>query len=180
MLYDNKAFYVFVTDDEFHTKKMYYKDNELNGRLIISYYELDDDIVIKINYPNKEILSKEVDLKTYKLKTKYYIERIESNGYEEYPTTYEKIYGLGIYKKFFVNGYTPDMNSVKKYLEYDYLEYNELDTIAENKKELSELEDLYNKCLDFDNPEIVKNKFLEYDKNFLNITKNFKDDEFLI
>ena len=72
------------------------------------------------------------------------------------------------------------MNSVKKYLEYDYLEYNELDTIAENKKELSELEDLYNKCLDFDNPEIVKNKFLEYDKNFLNITKNFKDDEFLI
>ena len=180
MLYDNKAFYVFVTDDEFHTKKMYYKDNELNGRLIISYYELDDDIVIKINYPNKEILSKEVDLKTYKLKTKYYIERIESNGYEEYPTTYEKIYGLGIYKKFFVNGYTPDMNSIKKYLEYDYLEYNELDTIAENKKELSELEDLYNKCLDFDNPEVVKNKFLEYDKNFLNITKNFKDDEFLI
>ena len=70
MLYDNKAFYVFVSDDEYLTKKMYYKSNELNGRLIISYYKLEDDIVIKINYPNKEILSKEVDLSNYALITK--------------------------------------------------------------------------------------------------------------
>lgn len=180
MLYDDKAFYIFVTDDEFHNKKMYYKDNELNGRLIISYYKKDNDIVIKINYPNKEILSKDVNLEEYELITKYYIERIESNGYEEYPTTYERIYGLGIYKKFFVNGYTPDMESIKKYLEYDYLEYDELDTIAENKKELSELQELYNKCLDFDNPELVKNKFLEYDKNYKEITMNFNESEFLI
>ena len=157
MLYDDKAFYIFVTDDEFHNKKMYYKDNELNGRLIISYYKKDNDIVIKINYPNKEILSKDVNLEEYELITKYYIERIESNGYEEYPTTYERIYGLGIYKKFFVNGYTPDMESIKKYLEYDYLEYDELDTIAENKKELSELQELYKE-----------------------ITMNFNESEFLI
>ena len=180
MLYDDKAFYVFVTDDEYHTKKMFYKSNELNGRLIISYYKKDDDVVIKINYPEKEILSKEVNLDDYELITKYYIERMESNGFEEYPTTYEKIYGLGIYKKFFVTGYTPDMTCIEKYLEYDYLEYEKLNTIAENKKELAELEDLYNKCLDFDNPEIVKKKFEEYDKNFLTITKNFKDEEFLI
>jgi len=180
MLYDDKAFYVFVTDDEYHTKKMFYKSNELNGRLIISYYKKDDDVVIKINYPEKEILSKEVNLDDYELITKYYIERMESNGFEEYPTTYEKIYGLGIYKKFFVTGYTPDMTCIEKYLEYDYLEYEKLNTIAENKKELAELEDLYNKCLDFDNPEVVKKKFSEYDKNFLNITKNFKDEEFLI
>ena len=181
MLYDDKAFYVFVSDDEYHTKKMYYRSNALNGRLIISYYKKDDDIVIKINYPNKEILSRQdVDLNEYKLITKYYIERMESDGYEEYPTTYEKIYGLGIYKKFFVTGYTPDMSCIEKYLEYDYLEYDELDTIAENKKELTELEDLYNKCLDFDNPNVVKKKFLEYDKNYLTITKNFKDEEFLI
>lgn len=179
MLYDDKAFYVFVSDDEYHTKKMYYKSNELNGRLIISYYKKDDDIVIKINYPDKEIFSKETDLKDYKLVTKYYIERMESNGYEEYPTTYEKVYGLGIYKKFFVEGYTPDMECIKKYLEYDYLEYEKLNTIAENKNELRELEDLYNKCLDFDNPVVVKKKFIEYDKNFETITKNFNDEEFL-
>ena len=164
MLYDDKAFYIFVSDDEYHNKKMYYRSNELNGKLIISYYKLDDDIVIRINYPDKEILSKEVDLTNYELITKYYIERMESNGFEEYPTTYEKIYGLGIYKKYFVTGYTPDMPCIKKYLEYDYLEYEKLNTIAENKKELRELEDLYNKCLDFDNPEVVKKKFTEYDK----------------
>ena len=175
MLYDDKAFYVFVSEDEYHTKKMYYKSNELNGRLIISYYKKEDDIVIKINYPGKEILSKEVDLKEYNIITKYYIERMESNGYEEYPTTYEKVYGLGTYKKFFVNGFNPSMSSVKKYLEYDYLEYEKLNTIADNKKELIELEDLYNKCLDFDNPEVVKKKFDEYDKNYKNITLNFKD-----
>jgi len=180
MLYDDKAFYIFVSDDEYHNKKMIYRTNELNGRLIISYYKKEDDIVIKINYPDKEIISKEVDLSNYDLITKYYIERMESNGFEEYPTTYEKIYGLGIYKKFFVSGYTPDMSCIKKYLEYDYLEYEKLDTIAENKKELTELEDLYNKCLDFDNPELVKKKFSEYDKNYLNITRNFKDEEFLI
>ena len=180
MLYDDKAFYVFVSDDEYLTKKMYYKSNELNGKLIISYYKLDDDIVIKINYPDKVIQSKEVDLTNYKLITKYYIERMEADGYEEYPTTYEKVYGLGIYKKYFVTGYTPDMPCIEKYLEYDYLEYEKLDTIADNKKELSELEDLYNKCLDFDNPIVVKKKFLEYDKNYLTITKNFKDEEFLI
>ncbi len=180
MLYDNKAFYVFVSDEEYHTKKMYYRGNELNGRLIITYYKKDDDIVIKINYPNKEIISKEIDLKDYEIVSKYYIERIESNGYEEYPTTYEKVYGLGIYKKYFVSNYNPEMSSVKKYLEYDYIEYDELKKIAENKKELSELQDLYNKCLDFDNPEIVKKKFSEYDKNFLEITKGFKDEEFLI
>ena len=90
MLYDNKAFYIFVSDDEYLTKKMYYKSNELNGRLIISYYKLEDDIVIKINYPNKEILSKEVDLSNYELITKYYIERMESDGYEVYPTTMKK------------------------------------------------------------------------------------------
>lgn len=179
MLYDNKAFYVFVSDDEYHTKKMYYKSNELNGRLIISFYKKDEDIVIKINYPEKEILSKEVNLDDYELVTKYFVERMESNGYEEYPTTYEKIYGLGTYKKYFVEGYTPDMSCVKKYLEYDYLEYEKLNTIAENKKELSELEDLYNKCLDFDDPEIVRKKFLEYDKNYKNITENFKEKEFL-
>ena len=179
MLYDDKAFYVFVSEDEYHTKKMYYKSNELNGRLIISYYKKEDDIVIKINYPDKEILSKDVDLKEYNIITKYYIERMESNGYEEYPTTYEKIYGLGTYKKFFVDGYNPNMSSVKKYLEYDYLEYEKLNTIADNKKELIELEDLYNKCLDFDNPEVVKKKFDEYDKNYKNITLNFKDEEFL-
>lgn len=179
MLYDDKAFYVFVSEDEYHTKKMYYKSNELNGRLIISYYNKEDDIVIKINYPGKEILSKEVDLKEYNIITKYYIERMESNGYEEYPTTYEKVYGLGTYKKFFVNGFNPSMSSVKKYLEYDYLEYEKLNTIADNKKELIELEDLYNKCLDFDNPEVVKKKFDEYDKNYKNITLNFKDEEFL-
>ena len=151
MLYDDKAFYIFVSDDEYHNKKMYYRSNELNGKLIISYYKLDDDIVIRINYPDKEILSKEVDLTNYELITKYYIERMESNGFEEYPTTYEKIYGLGIYKKYFVTGYTPDMPCIKKYLEYDYLEYEKLNTIAENKKELRELEDLYNKCLYFDN-----------------------------
>ena len=175
MLYDDKAFYVFVSEDEYHTKKMYYKSNELNGRLIISYYKKEDDIVIKINYPDKEILSKDVDLKEYNIITKYYIERMESNGYEEYPTTYEKVYGLGTYKKFFVNGFNPSMSSVKKYLEYDYLEYEKLNTIADNKKELIELEDLYNKCLDFDNPEVVKKKFDEYDKNYKNITLNFKD-----
>ena len=71
------------------------------------------------------------------------------------------------------------MSCVKKYLEYDYLEYEKLNTIAENKKELSELEDLYNKCLDFDDPEIVRKKFLEYDKNYKNITENFKEKEFL-
>ncbi len=179
MLYDDKAFYVFVSEDEYHTKKMYYKSNELNGRLIISYYKKEDDIVIKINYPDKEILSKDVDLKEYNIITKYYIERMESNGYEEYPTTYEKVYGLGTYKKFFVNGFNPSMSSVKKYLEYDYLEYEKLNTIADNKKELIELEDLYNKCLDFDNPEVVKKKFDEYDKNYKNITLNFKDEEFL-
>lgn len=179
MLYDDKAFYIFVSDDEYHNKKMYYRSNELNGKLIISYYKLDDDIVIRINYPDKEILSKEVDLTNYELITKYYIERMESNGFEEYPTTYEKIYGLGIYKKYFVTGYTPDMPCIKKYLEYDYLEYEKLNTIAENKKELRELEDLYNKCLDFDNPEIVKKKFTEYDKNYKTITQNFKDEEFL-
>lgn len=179
MLYDDKAFYIFVSDDEYHNKKMYYRSNELNGKLIISYYKLDDDIVIKINYPDKEILSKEVDLTNYELITKYYIERMESNGFEEYPTTYEKIYGLGIYKKYFVTGYTPDMPCIKKYLEYDYLEYEKLNTIAENKKELRELEDLYNKCLDFDNPEVVKKKFTEYDKNYKTITQNFKDEEFL-
>ena len=181
MLYDDKAFYVFVSDDEYHMKKMYYKSNELNGRLIISYYKKDDDIVVKINYPEKEILSKEdIDLNEYELVTKYYLERMESNGYEEYPTTYEKVYGLGVYKKYFVNGYTPDMSCIKKYLEYDYLEYEKLDTIAENKKELTELEDLYNKCLDFDNPEVVQKKFTEYDKNYSNIVRNFKDEEFLI
>lgn len=180
MLYDDKAFYVFVSEEEFHNKKMYYRSNELNGRLIISYYKKDDDVVVKINYPNKEIISKEVDLKEYTLITKYYIDRMEADGYEEYPTTYEKVYGLGIYKKYFVSGYTPDMSCIKKYLEYDYLEYEKLDTIAENKKELSELEDLYNKCLDFDNPEIVKKKFEEYDKNFDTITKNFRENEFLI
>lgn len=179
MLYDDKAFYIFVSDDEYHNKKMYYRSNELNGKLIISYYKLDDDIVIRINYPGKEILSKEVDLTNYELITKYYIERMESNGFEEYPTTYEKIYGLGIYKKYFVTGYTPDMPCIKKYLEYDYLEYEKLNTIAENKKELRELEDLYNKCLDFDNPEVVKKKFTEYDKNYKTITQNFKDEEFL-
>ena len=179
MLYDDKAFYVFVSEDEYHTKKMYYKSNELNGRLIISYYKKEDDIVIKINYPDKEILSKDVDLKEYNIITKYYIERMESNGFEEYPTTYEKVYGLGTYKKFFVNGFNPSMSSVKKYLEYDYLEYEKLNTIADNKKELIELEDLYNKCLDFDNPEVVKKKFDEYDKNYKNITLNFKDEEFL-
>ncbi len=179
MLYDDKAFYIFVSDDEYHNKKMYYRSNELNGKLIISYYKLDDDIVIRINYPDKEILSKEVDLTNYELITKYYIERMESNGFEEYPTTYEKIYGLGIYKKYFVTGYTPDMPCIKKYLEYDYLEYEKLNTIAENKKELRELEDLYNKCLDFDNPEVVKKKFTEYDKNYKTITQNFKDEEFL-
>ena len=180
MLYDDKAFYVFVSEDEYHTKKMYYKSNELNGRLIISYYKKDDDIVIKINYPGKEILSKEdIDLNEYKLITKYYIERMESNGYEEYPTTYEKVYGLGTYKKYFVTGYTPDMSSIKKYLEFDYLEYDELKTIADNRKELYELEGLYNMCLDFDNPEVVKKKFNEYDKNYKNITQNFKDEEFL-
>lgn len=179
MLYDDKAFYIFVSDDEYHNKKMYYRSNELNGKLIISYYKLDDDIVIKINYPDKEILSKEVDLTNYELITKYYIERMESNGFEEYPTTYEKIYGLGIYKKYFVTGYTPDMPCIKKYLEYDYLEYEKLNTIADNKKELRELEDLYNKCLDFDNPEVVKKKFTEYDKNYKTITQNFKDEEFL-
>ena len=180
MLYDDKAFYVFVSDDEYHTKKMYYKSNELNGRLIISYYKLEDDVVIKINYPDKEIISDpEADLSNYELITKYYIERMESNGYEEYPTTYEKIYGLGTYKKFFVRPYTPDMQSVKKYLEYDYLEFDELKTIADNKFELYELEDLYNKSLDFDNPEVVKKKFLEYDKNFKTITNNFNDEEFL-
>ena len=179
MLYDDKAFYVFVSDDEYHNKKMYYRSNELNGRLIISYYKKNDDIVVKINYPDKEILSKEVLLEDYNLITKYYIERMEANGYEEYPTTYEKVYGLGIYKKYFVTGYTPDMPCIKKYLEYDYLEYEKLNTIAENKKELRELEDLYNKCLDFDKPEIVKKKFIEYDKNFKTITQNFKDEEFL-
>ena len=179
MLYDDKAFYVFVSDDEYHNKKMYYRSNELNGRLIISYYKKNDDIVVKINYPDKEILSKEVLLEDYNLITKYYIERMEANGYEEYPTTYEKVYGLGIYKKFFVNGYTPDMEYIKRYLDYDYLEYEKLNTIAENKKELHELEDLYNKCLDFDKPEIVKKKFIEYDKNFKTITQNFKDEEFL-
>ena len=179
MLYDDKAFYIFVSDDEYHNKKMYYRSNELNGKLIISYYKLDDDIVIRINYPDKEILSKEVDLTNYELITKYYIERMESNGFEEYPTTYEKIYGLGIYKKYFVTGYTPDMPCIKKYLEYDYLEYEKLNTIAENKKELRELEDLYNKCLDFDNPEVVKKKFTEYDKNYKTITQIFKDEEFL-
>lgn len=179
MLYDDKAFYIFVSDDEYHNKKMYYRSNELNGKLIISYYKLDDDIVIRINYPDKEILSKEVDLTNYELITKYYIERMESNGFEEYPTTYEKIYGLGIYKKYFVTGYTPDMPCIKKYLEYDYLEYEKLNTIAENKKELRELEDLYNKCLDFDNPEVVKKKFTEYDKNYKTITQNFKDEEFV-
>ncbi len=179
MLYDNKAFYVFVSDDEYLTKKMYYKSNELNGRLIISYYKLEDDIVIKINYPNKEILSKEVDLSNYELITKYYIERMESDGYEVYPTTYEKVYGLGTYKKFFVPGLTPDMSCIEKYLEYDYLEYDELDKIAENKKELEELQSLYNRCLDFDKPEVVIKKFNEYDKNYKNITQNFKDEEFL-
>ena len=179
MLYDDKAFYIFVSDDEKKKKKMYYRSNELNGKLIISYYKLDDDIVIRINYPDKEILSKEVDLTNYELITKYYIERMESNGFEEYPTTYEKIYGLGIYKKYFVTGHTPDMPCIKKYLEYDYLEYEKLNTIAENKKELRELEDLYNKCLDFDNPEVVKKKFTEYDKNYKTITQNFKDEEFL-
>ena len=179
MLYDDKAFYVFVSDDEYHNKKMYYRSNELNGRLIISYYKKNDDIVVKINYPDKEILSKEVLLEDYNLITKYYIERMEANGYEEYPTTYEKVYGLGIYKKFFVSGYTPEMECIKKYLDYDYLEYEKLNTIAENKKELRELEDLYNKCLDFDKPEIVKKKFIEYDKNFKTITQNFKDEEFL-
>ena len=180
MLYDNKAFYIFVTEDEYHTKKMYYKSNELNGRLIISYYKLDNDIVIKINYPDKEIVSDpEADLNNYELITKYYIERMESNGYEEYPTTYEKVYGLGIYKKFFVKPYTPDMPSIKKYLEYDYLEFGELKTIADNKFELYELEDLYNRSLDFDDPEIVKKKFLEYDKNYKTITNNFSDEEFL-
>lgn len=179
MLYDDKAFYVFVSDDEYHTKKMYYKTNELNGRLIISYYKKDEDIVIKINYPDKEIISKEVDLSDYSLVTKYYIERMESNGYEEYPTTYEKIYGLGVYKKYFVSGYTPDMSCIKKYLEFDYLEYEKLDTISDNKTELHQLQDLYDKCLDFDNPEIVKKKFEEYDKNYSKITENFKDEEFL-
>lgn len=179
MLYDDKAFYIFVSDDEYHQKKMYYRSNELNGRLIISYYKLDDDVVIKINYPDKEILSKEVDLSNYKLVTKYYLERMEADGYEEYPTTYEKVYGLGVYKKFFVTGYTPDMSCIEKYLEYDYIEYENLNTIAENKNELHELEDLYNKCLDFDKPEVVKKKFIEYDKNYLNITKNFNDEEFL-
>ena len=179
MLYDDKAFYVFVNDEEYLTKKMYYKSNELNGKLIISYYKLDDDIVIKINYPEKEILSKEVDLTNYKLITKYYIERMEADGYEMYPTTYEKVYGLGTYKKFFVPGYTPDMSSVEKYLSYDYLEFDELKTIAENRKELDELEGLYNRCLDFDKPEVVKKKFIEYDKNYKNITENFKDEEFL-
>ena len=58
-----------------------------------------DDIVVKINYPDKEILSKEVLLEDYNLITKYYIERMEANGYEEYPTTYEKVYGLGIYSQ---------------------------------------------------------------------------------
>ena len=82
MLYDDKAFYVFVSDDEYHTKKMYYKSNELNGRLIISFYKKDEDIVIKINYPEKEILSKEVNLDDYDLITKYFVERMESNGYE--------------------------------------------------------------------------------------------------
>ena len=67
------------------------------------------------------------------------------------------------------------MSCIKKYLEYE-----KLDTIAENKKELTELEDLYNKCLDFDNPEVVKKKFTEYDKNYSNIVRNFKDEEFLI
>lgn len=181
MLYDDKAFYVFVSDDEYHNKKMLYRTNELNGRLIISYYKKDDDIVIKIKYPDKEILSNnEVNLDEYELVTKYYIERMESNGYEEYPTTYEKIYGLGIYKKYFVSGYTPDMSCIKKYLEYDYVEYEKLDTIAENKKELLELQDLYDKCLDFDNPEVVKKKFIEYDKNYKTITENFNDEEFLI
>lgn len=180
MLYDDKAFYIFVSDEEYHNKKMYYRSNELNGRLIISYYKKEDDIVIKINYPDKEILSKEVNISEYELVTKYYIERMESNGFEEYPTTYEKIYGLGTYKKYFVSGYTPNMSCIKKYLEYDYIEYEKLNTIAENKKELSELEDLYNKSLDFDNPEVVQKKFLEYDKNFESITKNFKDNEFLI
>ena len=179
MLYDDKAFYVFVNDDEYLTKKMYYKTNELNGRLIISYYKKDDEVVLKINYPEKEILSKSVDLNEYKLVTKYYIERMESNGYEEYPTTYEKIYGLGTYKKYFVTGYTPDMPSIKKYLEFDYLEYDELKTVADNKNELYELQDLYNKCLDFDNPDVVKKKFTEYDKNYKTITQNFKDEEFL-
>ena len=45
MLYDDKAFYIFVSDDEYHNKKMYYRSNELNGRLIISYYKKDDHIV---------------------------------------------------------------------------------------------------------------------------------------
>ena len=81
--------------------------------------------------------------------------------------------------RFFVNGYTPNMECIKKYLEYDYLEYEKLNTIAENKNELRELEDLYNKCLDFDNPVVVKKKFIEYDKNFETITKNFNDEEFL-
>ena len=27
MLYDDKAFYVFVSDDEYHTKKMYYRSS---------------------------------------------------------------------------------------------------------------------------------------------------------
>ncbi len=180
MLYDDKAFYIFVSDDEYHNKKMYYKSNELNGRLIISYYKKDEDIVIKIKYPDKEILSKEVNLEDYELITKYYIERMEANGFEEYPTTYEKIYGLGTYKKFFVSPYTPDMPCIQKYLEYDYLEFEKLNTIADNKKELKELEDLYNKCLDFDNPLIVQKKFQEYDKNYKNITKNFDDEEFLI
>ena len=180
MLYDNKAFYVFVSDDEYHTKKMYYKSNELNGRLIISYYKKDDDTVLKINYPGREIISKEdVDLNEYELVTKYYLERMESNGYEEYPTTYEKVYGLGIYKKYFVTGYTPDMSCIKKYLEFDYLEYDELKTIADNRNELYELQDLYNKCLDFDDPEVVKKKFTEYDKNYKTITQNFRDEEFL-
>ena len=63
---------------------------------------------------------------------------------------------------------------------YQLIDFDELNTIAENKKELTELEDLYNKCLDFDNPNVVKKKFIEYDKNFLTITKNFKDEEFLV
>ena len=48
-----------------------------------------------------------------------YVGESFSNGFEEYPTTYEKVYGLGIYKKFFVTGYTPDMSCVDKYLEYN-------------------------------------------------------------
>ena len=81
MLYDDKAFYVFVSDDEYHTKKMYYRSNELNGRLIISYYkkeEVSPSEVLKIisEYSEEDLLRYKEKMKSIVLLSK---ENYENN-----------------------------------------------------------------------------------------------------